>query len=331
MKSAQMYAVVGQELKLESYQLRRVDVPEPGAGQVRIAIKCAGVGFADGLLCSGQYQIKPSLPFIPGCEFSGVVDAVGEQVDDLRIEEPVAAMGMGGGFAEYTVVPRASITRLPEGLDFAEAAICWVDYTTALHALRDRGQLRAGETVLVLGAAGGLGQAAIQVALLLGARVIAAASSAAKRDVASRMGAWQVLDYTDANWSEQLKALTEGRGVDVIFDPVGGAALETAFRCLAWGGRHLVLGFAAGSIPALPANLPLLKGASLTGVDIRQFALYQPHEAARARAELAQLIADKRLRPEIGQRYTLAEFARALASSLDRQRIGKTVLEIAAL
>ncbi|MFJ3370563.1 NADPH:quinone oxidoreductase family protein [Pseudomonas sp. NPDC086251] len=328
MTSAQMYAVVGQELKLESYQLQRVDVPEPGVGEVRIALKCAGVGFADGLLCTGKYQIKPSLPFIPGCEFSGVVDALGSQVDDLHIGQPVSAIGMGGGFAEYAVVPRASVAQIPVGLDFAEAAVCWVDYTTALHALRDRGHLQAGETVLVLGAAGGLGLAAIQVALLLGARVIAAASSEAKRDAVLRMGAWQVLDYTDASWSEQLKTLTGGRGVDVIFDPVGGAALEAAFRRLAWGGRHLVLGFAAGSIPALPANLPLLKGASLIGVDVRQFALYQPHEAALARAELARVIAEKRLQPRIGQRYALAHFAEALAASLDRQRIGKTVLDI---
>ncbi|WP_257230293.1 NADPH:quinone oxidoreductase family protein [Pseudomonas sp. SbOxS1] len=324
----QMYAVVGQELKLESYQLRRVDVPEPGVGEVRIAIKCTGVGFADGLLSTGQYQLKPPLPFIPGCEFSGVIDALGPQVINVDIGQPVSAIAMGGGFAEYAVVPQASLTRLPNGMGFAEAAVCWVDYTTALHALRDRGRVRPDETVLVLGAAGGLGQAAIQIARLLGARVIAAASSLAKRETALKLGAWQVLEYTDSSWTEQLKALTEGRGVDVIFDPVGGAGLETAFRRLAWGGRHLVLGFAGGTIPALPTNLPLLKGGSLIGVDVRQFDLYQPLEAAEARAELAQLIAAKRLQPETGRRFTMAQFAEALAASLDRQRIGKTVLEI---
>lgn len=323
-----MRAVQGQRLELSAYQLQNLPVPQPQAGEIRVRVHSAGVGFVDGLLCSGGYQVKPPVPFVPGCEFAGIIDEVGAQVTAFNPGDRVAALGLGGGFADYAVVPATALTRLPDALDFSRAAVCWVDYTTALHALRDRAKLQDGESVLVLGAAGGLGQAMIQVANWLGGRVIAAASTPAKREAALAAGAWQSVDYTQADWVDQLKVLTDGEGLQVIVDPIGGPGLEKAFRRLAWGGRYLVLGFAAGSIPALPVNLTLLKGATLMGVDVRQYGLFEPRHAAQSRQLLADLIAAGELNPLVGRRYPLEDFAQALSTSLDRDRIGKTVVEV---
>ncbi|MNP11665.1 Phthiocerol synthesis polyketide synthase type I PpsC [compost metagenome] len=259
-----------------------------------------------------------------------MIDALGAQVTGVEVGQRVAATSLGGAFAEFAVVPTQRLVPLPQRLDFDLAAAFWTDYTTAFHALRDRANLKAGETVLVLGAAGGLGQAGIQIARLLGASVIAAASTRDKREAALAAGASQTLDYTQPDWGDTLKRMTDGRGVDVVFDPVGGATFETAFRRLAWGGRHLVLGFAGGSIPALPINLALLKGASLVGVDVRQFAsIYEPDAAAAGRKELAAHVEQGRLVPQIGVRYPFERFREALESSSDRNRIGKAVLTVA--
>lgn len=324
-----MQAVLGHRLEsLDDYALDRLPLPRPGAGQVRLKVHSVGLGFADGLLCTGRYQLKPALPFVPGCEFAGVIDALGSGVNGFEPGQRCAATAMGGGCAEFAVVPASSLVPLPDGLDFALAATFWVDYTTAFHALQDRARLQPGERVLVLGAAGGLGLAAVQIACVLGAEVIAAASTADKREAAKAAGAQQCLDSSAVNWSEQLKVLTKGAGVDVIFDPVGGEGFETAFRCLAWGGRHLVLGFAGGGIPALPTNLALLKGATLLGVDIRQFALREPQTAACAREQLARWLDDSRLQPAAGVAYALSDFHLALASTFNRQRIGKTILTV---
>lgn len=329
MSGLRMQAVVGHRLEsLEDYGLDCLPLPQPGPGQVRLKVHSVGLGFADGLLCTGRYQLKPALPFVPGCEFAGVIDALGPGVNGLEPGQRCSVTAMGGGCAEFAVVPVSSLVPLPDGLDFARAAAFWVDYTTALHALQDRARLQPGERVLVLGAAGGLGLAAVQIARLLGAEVIAAASTADKREAARAAGAQQCLDTRAADWSLRLKDLTGGAGVDVIFDPVGGDGFETAFRRLAWGGRHLVLGFAGGGIPALPTNLALLKGAALLGVDIRQFALHEPKKAAAARERLARWVGDGTLQPAAGVNYALSDFRAALASTFDRQRIGKTILTV---
>ncbi|MBO3274785.1 NADPH:quinone oxidoreductase family protein [Pseudomonas sp. Milli4] len=326
-----MQAVVGRNLdSLDSYRIETVARPEPGPGEVRIRVVSAGIGYVDSLLCTGRYQIKPPTPYIPGCELAGVIDAIGEQVSGLEVGQRVAASPFGGAFAEYAVARANSVVPLPRHMDFELGAAFWIDHTTAFYALRDRANLSAGESVLVLGAAGGLGQAGIQIARLLGASVIAAASTPAKREAALAAGASLAVDYTQPDWGDTLKRMTDGRGVDVVFDPVGGATFETAFRRLAWGGRHLVLGFTGGSIPALPANLALLKGASLVGVDVRQFAsVYSPEGATALRRELAGHIDEGRLRPRIGVRYPFERFHEALESSADRNRIGKAVLTVA--
>ncbi len=329
MSKVRMQAVLGRRLEsLEDYALDTLPLPEPGPGQVRLKVHSAGLGFADGLLCTGRYQLKPELPFVPGCEFAGVIDALGPEVNGFELGQRCAATAMGGGCAEFAVVPVSSLVPLPDGLGFAHAAAFWVDYTTAFHALQDRARLQPGERVLVLGAAGGLGLAAVQIARLLGAEVIAAASTAGKRDAAKAAGAQECLDSSAADWPERLKLLTGGAGVDVIFDPVGGDGFETAFRRLAWGGRHLVLGFAGGGIPVLPTNLALLKGAALLGVDIRQFALREPDRAAAAREQLARWVGDGTLQPAVGVAYALGDFRSALASTFNRQRIGKTILTV---
>jgi NADPH:quinone reductase len=314
---------------VENYRLTEIDLPGCGPAQVRIRTAAVALGFADSLLCQGLYQVKPALPFIPGCEFAGVVDAVGSEVRGITPGQMVVAQAMGGGMAEYVTVNSGAISPVPEGLDAHLACAFWSDFSTAYYALANRGSLKQGETVLVLGAAGSLGLAAVQVAKALGAVVIAAASTAAKREAAAGAGADKTIDYTAADWGDQLKSLTAGKGVDVVFDPVGGDSTETAFRRLAWGGRHLVLGFTGGYIPKLPANLPLLKGAALVGVDIRQFStVFEADAAAVERGKIFELAGRGLLRPVVGASYTLADFERALKACTDRNRIGKVVVTV---
>ena len=313
----------------ETYQLGERPLPWPGPDEVRIRVRAAALGYADGLLAQGRYQVKPPVPFVPACEFAGEIDAVGSAVTTLQCGQRVCAQTLGGGLAEHAVAPISQVVPTPEPLSDIEAAAFWADYLTAFHALSDRGRLQPFETVLVLGAADGVGLAAVQIARLLGGHVIAAASTEAKRAAATAAGAHEVIDYTAADWTDRLKQLTDARGVDVIFDPVGGATFEAAFRRLAWGGRHLVLGFTGGPIPALPANLPLLKGASLVGVDVRQFAMV--HDIAKAKAArgaLAEHVRAGVLRPQVGAVYTINQFAQALAACQDRNRIGKTVVTL---
>lgn len=325
-----MQAVIGEELgDPENYHLQRVPRPVAKAGEVLVKTQVAGMGFVDALVARGGYQVKPQVPYCPGLEFAGRVASVGEGVTELTPGDSVTASAFGGGLAEYAAVKAGQAVRLPEGFDLRAAAGFLVNYITAWHGLLDRGQLQAGETVLVLGAAGGTGIAAIQVARMAGARVIAGASTAEKRAFAETHGAHASVDYTQEGWRDTLKTLTDGAGVDVVFDPVGAELLQPAFRSLAWRGRYLVIGFAGGPIPALPVNLALLKGAALIGVDYRQFgSVYEPEQALGIREELFEAVEQGTLAPPVGQSFPLKEFRQAMRLAGSRDGVGKTIIQV---
>jgi len=267
-----MRQFVGSSLEsLDAYALVEADIPIPSGSEVRIRIEATALGFVDGLIAQGRYQIRPKLPYVPGGEVAGTVDAIGPDVRGVSVGDRVVTWQFGGGLADYTVVDAGAVDRIPDGLSATTAAAMLVDYQTARYALFDRGQLRQGETVLVLGAAGRVGTAAIQLAARAGAFVIAAASTEPKREIARRLGAHATVDASAPDLRDQIRASAPKGAIDVILDTVGGATFEAMFRSLAKEGRHLVVGFAAGSIPSLPANLPLLKTGALIGVDYRYY------------------------------------------------------------
>lgn len=325
-----MRALVADQLgPPQDYTVIEAPDPTPGPGQLLVAVQACGLGYVDALIAAGGYQVRPDPPYCPGLEFCGEVVAHGPGVTEPAIGTRVAASTFGGGLAELACVDARAAIVLPEDFPAELAAGFIVNYCTAWHALIDRAALRAGETVLVLGAAGGTGIAAVQVAALAGARVIAGASTDEKRDFALRHGAHECLDYTQADWRGELKAMTKGRGVDVVFDPVGGDLLEPAFRSLAWRGRHLVIGFVGGAIPALPVNLALLKGASLVGVDYRQFGMVHEVAAAdRVRDALFDAVQRGALKPPTGRVFALAQAAEALAHAGVRDGVGKTIVRL---
>ena len=312
---------------IDDYRLIEVETPRPGPGEVLIRIAACGLGYVDALVALGRYQVKPPLPHTPGQEVGGVVEAVGEGVDHLAAGDRVMAT-VRGGFAELARTPAAAAVKIPDAMSFAQAAGFRINYITALHGLRDRAAIAAGERLLVFGAAGGVGSAAIQVGKILGAEVTAAASSEDKRAFARAHGADHVIDTAPEGWRDRLKALTDGKGPDVIFDPVCGPLFEPGFRSLGWGGRHLVVGFAGGPIPALPANLSLMKGAALVGVDLRQFMQFAPLKAQAHLTELLSWVAEGRLNPIVGRTFSLDAYAEALEFALSGQGLGKTVVEI---
>ena len=323
-----MRAIIAETLEsLDSYAEREAPVPEIGPGGVRIRVAACGVGYVDSLVALGRYQVKPPLPHVPGQEVAGVVDAVGAEVTGLAVGQRVVAMA-ARGFAELAAAPAALTWPIPDGLPFAEAASLPLNYLTALHGLADRGRLAAGETLLVLGAAGGVGSAAVQVGKALGARVVAAASTDAKRAFSQAQGADAVLDTEVDGWRDRLKAACGGRGPDVVFDPVCGPLFEPAFRSLHWRGRHLVVGFVGGPIPALPANLTLMKGAALVGVDIRQHMLFDGAEVPGQMALLLGWAADGRIRPAVGAKFAFSGFGAALNAAISGKGLGKVVLEV---
>jgi len=309
----------------ENYALVDHDPGPPSPTQVSISVRAAGISFVDVLTANGGYQVKPPVPFIPGSECAGVVTAVGAQVSGLAVGDKLVGSGWGGMFADAVNLPARTVRRMPEALSFAEAAVFPVSYATAWHALADRGSLKAGETLLVLGAGGATGYAAVQVGKHLGARVIGSASSEAKRELAVAGGADAVIDARGADWRDQVKAANGGKGVDVVFDPVGGDATDPAFRSLAWNGRHLVIGF-PGGIAALRTNLPLLKGASLIGVDIRQFGIFEPEKSEANRDALFALAEQGGLRPAISRTYKLEDFRAAMEDAAAGTSAGRIVL-----
>lgn len=305
---------------------REVPTPEPRADEVRVAIHAASINFPDLLTVQGKYQFRPELPFVPGSEFAGTVEAVGSAVTQLKAGDPVAAIGNSGGFATHACIKAAQAIPLPSGFKLEDAAAFAFTYGTSHHALLDRGQLKPGETVLVLGAAGGVGTAAVQIAKAAGAKVIAAASSDEKCEACRAIGADATINYARETLRDALKALTAGQGPDVIYDPVGGDLAEAAFRSIAWRGRHLVVGFAAGSIPALPFNLPLLKGASIVGVFWGDFVRREPAANARMLGELARWYAEGRIRPLIDTVLPMRELPTAYRRMAERAIKGKLVL-----
>ena len=300
--------------------------PQPGAGEVLLKIHAASLNFPDLLIVQNKYQIKPALPFVPGSEYAGVVEAVGQGVSHLKIGQTVACLSGTGGFATHTLAPAALCMPLPPGFPLVDAAAFIMIYATSHHALLDRAQLKAGETVLVLGAAGGVGTSAIQIAKACGARVIAAASSADKCALCISIGADASINYSSENLREAVKTLTNGKGPDVIYDPVGGDYTEPAFRSIAWRGRYLVVGFAAGPIPSLPLNLALLKGASIVGVFWGDFAKREARANAAMMSELAQWYGQGKIKPVIDRTLPMAELKAAFAHMGSRGVMGKLVM-----
>jgi NADPH2:quinone reductase len=310
----------------ESFVLTQQPTPEPADGQIRVRIEATALGYVDGLMMQGRYQIRPPLPYVPGGEIAGVVDAAGANVTTPAVGEPVVTWQLGGGLAEYVVVDAADVDRVPPELPLPIAAAMLVDYQTAHYALFDQGKVSAGDTVLMLGATGGVASAAVQMAARAGAYVIAAASTGDKRRAAVDLGAHAAIDYTRADWRDELKASAPGGAVDVVLDPVGGDSFQPAFRSLTKGGRYLVVGFAGGGIPSLPVNLALLKNASLVGVDIRYFLATRPEQARRVRKSLFSMVAAGYLKQPIIITFPLEQAREAVAATMQRGKQGKVVV-----
>jgi NADPH2:quinone reductase len=309
---------------------KTLPMPVPKKGEVLIEIEAASLNFPDLLIVQNKYQMKPPLPFVPGSEYAGVVRALGEGVSHLAVGQSVACLSGTGGFGTHTLAPAALCMPLPAGFPAADAAAFIMIYATSWHALMDRGALKAGETVLVLGAAGGVGTAAIQIAKAAGARVIAAASTEDKCALCMSIGADATINYSvhtpKEGLREAIKQLTDGKGPDVIYDPVGGDFAEPAFRSIAWRGRYLVVGFASGPIPSLPLNLTLLKGASVVGVFWGDFARREPRENAAMMQTLAAMYGRGQIKPVIDQTLPMADLKKAYAVMGSRSVKGKLVL-----
>ena len=310
----------------EALTVENLPDPVAGPGEVVIEVRSAGVNFPDVLVVQNKYQYKPQLPFSPGNDMAGIVAAIGEGVTGIRVGDRVIASYLHGAFATHAVVPAAAVMPMPQGLDFDIAAGFLMTYGTSYHALVDRAQLLAGETLLVLGAAGGVGLAAVEIGHALGARVIACASSDDKLAACRQSGADVLINYTQPDFREQIKQATDGRGADVIYDAVGGDFSEAAFRSIAWKGRHLIVGFASGTIPRIPMNLPLLKNASIVGVFWGEFKVREREANAKNFEQVVAWIREGRIKPYISRRYGLEDAAQALTDMGSRKVIGKVVI-----
>lgn len=304
------------------------DVPDPvpGPGEVLIEVHAASLNFPDLLVIQGLYQFKPEPPFIPGAEASGVIITLGEGVTGLNVGQRVATVGVAGGFAQLRVFEARSAIPLPDDADFEVAAATTLTYGTSYHALVQRAELAKGETLLVLGASGGVGSAAIEIGKALGATVIAGASTDDKLAFCKNVGADETINYSTEDLTSRVKELTGGHGADVVYDPVGGDLAESAFRAIGWKGRYLVVGFTAGDIPRLPLNLPLLKGASVVGVFWGAFTAREPDTAATNLAAISTMIAEGSLQPRVTQVFPLDEAASAFGLLATRSAMGKIVL-----
>jgi NADPH2:quinone reductase len=322
-----MKAVVCQAWGLpDTLTVQDLPDPQPAAGQVVIDVQAAGVNFPDVLIIQGKYQFKPELPFTPGSEVAGTISAVADDVTGFKVGDQVIAFTAQGGFGQKLAVPVAALMPMPPGMDFDTAAAITLTYGTSHHAVVDRAALKAGETMLILGAAGGVGLAAIEIGKALGARIIACASSDEKLAVCKEHGADVLINYSKEDLREAIKAATGGKGPDVIYDPVGGEYAEPAFRSIGWRGRYLVVGFANGEIPKLPLNLTLLKGASLVGVFWGEYAKREPKANLAAMRQMIGWMQEGKIKPHISARYALADTAQALNDMAARKVTGKVVI-----
>ena len=312
----------------ESLVIEHRELAELKPGEVRIDVHAAGLNFPDSLIIAGKYQVKPPLPFVPGGECAGVVSAVGEKVRNFRVGDRVIAMPGLAAFAEQVHVDQNLLVPMPEKLNFTQAAGFCITYATSYYALKQRAALQPGETLVVMGAAGGVGVTAIQLGKALGARVIACASTDEKLEFCREVGADDLINYHREDLKERIKELTEGRGADVIFDPVGGEYTEQAYRSIAWCGRYLVIGFASGDIPKLPLNLPLLKAGDIMGVFWGSWAQRDPKTNLRNFAELLQMVEEGKLTPLTTEVYSFEDYAMAFASITERRALGKVILSI---
>lgn len=312
----------------ESLVIAEHDDPVPGPGQVLVDVAAAGINFPDVLAIAGKYQVKTPTPFVPGNEAAGTVSDVGEGVSRYSTGDKVIINSTGGAFAEKCVADQNTTMPLPDGLDFEQGAGFTVTYGTSYHALRQSADLQTGETVLVLGAAGGVGISAVEIAKAMGARVIAAASSAEKLEFAKQAGADELINYSTQPLKETVKELTGGNGADVVYDPVGGELADQAFRATAWHGRYLVIGFACGDIPAFQANIALLKEASIVGVWWGTWATKNPKRQLQNMQELAGLIKAGTINPRVTESYTLEDYARAFGAITARRARGKVILRL---
>jgi len=310
----------------EKLAIQEFPDPVPGPGEILVGIKAAGINFPDVLLIAGTYQVKVPPPFVPGNEAAGIVEAIGEGVTRFRVGERVIITPNAGGFAEKCVVAEKLCFPLIDSMSFEQGAGFTITYATSYHAFRQSTEVKPGETVLVLGAAGGVGITAVEIARVLGARVIAAASSEEKLQFAREAGADETINYSAVSLRDAVKDLTAGKGVDVVYDPVGGELARMALRSLAWHGRYLVIGFACGDIPSFPANIALLKEASIIGVWWGTWCSHDPGQAVQNMRELAAMVDEGRLNPRVTESYPMERYADAFGAITGRRAKGKVVL-----
>ncbi len=309
-------------------EYKEVEDPKPKKGELLISIKACSVNFPDTLIIQGLYQFRPEPPFSPGSDFAGVVEEVGDGVSHFKVGDEVVGFNPYGGFAEKVTAPANVCFPKPKGMNMVNASAFLMAYGTSYHALKDRGQVKESDTVLVLGASGGVGITAVELAKLMGAKVIAAASTDEKLELCKQFGADEVINYSTENLKERAKELTNGKGVDIIYDPVGGDYSEQAFRAIAWKGKHLVVGFANGKIPKIPLNLPLLKGADVTGVFWGAFTQKEPKNSMQNVTDLVTWYLTGKLKPHIDATYSLQDAPKALEAIMDRKVKGKVVIDM---
>lgn len=311
-----------------SLVVEEIEAPEPGPGEVKVRVHACGVNFPDILMMAGKYQSKPDMPFSPGGEVSGQIVGIGDRVEGLQTGQRILGMAGHGGMAEEICLPAVAVVPIPENMDYETAAGFILTYGTSYHALKQRARLQPGETLLVLGAAGGVGLAAVELGRLMGARVIAAASTAEKLELAGEYGATEFINYTTENLKDRVKELTGGRGADVIYDPVGGELFDQCMRSIAWKGRVLVIGFASGEIPKVPVNLALLKGCEIVGVFWGAFTQREPEAHRENTRELLEFVAAGKLKPHISATFPLEQAGEALAVLAERKALGKVIVRV---